>query len=178
MRHRKKSEKFSRSRAQRKALVKSLLRSLVIYDRILTTESKAKAMRAWADKLITWGKKGTLHERRLSYRLLEDHDLVKRLFEEVAPRFKAVSGGYTRVLKVELRKGDGVQMLMFEFTKASAIKKKTKLAKAKVAKETPEVTDTQKKVKSKDAQKISQPKDKKKFIKGVKKIFKKDNKNK
>lgn len=107
MRHRKKSEKFSRSRAQRKALVRSLLRALFIYERITTTESKAKGIRHWAERLINWAKNDTLHHRRLAYRFLCDHNLTKRLFEVIGPRFKNIQGGYTRVLDLGYRQGDG-----------------------------------------------------------------------
>ncbi len=143
MRHRKKSEKFSRSRAQRKALLRSLLRSIVIYERIVTTESKAKGLRRWADKLITWGKQGDLHSRRLAYSLLGDHKLVKKLFEDIAPRFRDVKGGYTRVIDMGVRKGDGATLSLFEFTRKGEKKveakkeekKKERLPEEKVEKE-------------------------------------------
>lgn len=131
MRHRKKSEKFSRSRAQRKALIRSLLRSLVIYEQIVTTESKAKGIRPWMDRLISWGKRGDLHSRRLVYRFLGDHKLVKRLFDEIAPRFKDVEGGYTRVVDLRVRRGDGAKLSLLELTRKQEKprEKKTKVEK-------------------------------------------------
>jgi large subunit ribosomal protein L17 len=159
MRHRKKSEKFSRSRAQRKALVKSLLRAIFTYERITTTESKAKGIRKWIDKLITWAKEDTLHHRRLCYRWLEDHKLVKRLFEEIAPRFKEVNGGYTRIIDLGNRKDDGANMSILELTK---IEKKEKVSKKK--------EERKKEEKPKEEQK----EEKKGFVSGVKKIFKKE----
>ncbi|MDD4955805.1 MAG: 50S ribosomal protein L17, partial [Candidatus Omnitrophica bacterium] len=95
MRHRKKSQKFSRPRAQRKALKKSLLRSLLIYERIKTSEAKAKELSSWVDRLISMAKEPTLHHKRLAYELLCDHMLVKKLFDNIAPRFKEIKGGYS-----------------------------------------------------------------------------------
>src|SRR3989338_8523555 len=106
MRHRKKSEKFSRSRGQRRALVKSLLRAIIINERIITTTSRAKYLRAEVDNLITKAKSGNLASRRLVYQKLGDHSLVKRLFETIAPRFKALTSGYTRIAQLIQRKGD------------------------------------------------------------------------
>lgn len=132
MRHRKKNKKFSRPRAQRKALVKSLLRNLIIYESIKTTESKAKGIRPYVDKLIEWGKDNTLHTHRLAYRFLNDHNLVKKLFEDIAPRFININGGYTRIIDLGRRKGDGAKISIIEFTK---IKKKVKSKKSKEKKE-------------------------------------------
>ncbi len=169
MRHRKKSEKFSRSRAQRNALVKSLLRAVIINERIVTTASKAKGLRGEVDNLITLAKKGSLHHRRLAYRLLEDHRLVKRLFEVVAPRFDKIEGGYTRVLKLGNRKGDGAPISVLELTRMQ--KKEKKEPKAKKEK------DKAKKVSEKKEEKIAPKKEKKPkkgLIAGVRKIFKKE----
>ena len=169
MRHRRKSEKFSRSRAQRKALVKSLLRSFVISERITTTESKAKAMRIWADKLITWAKEDSLHNRRLSYRLLEDHALVKRLFDDIGPRFKDINGGYTRVIDLGFRKGDGAKVSILELTKIEKKDKKLKGKKARKTKKADEKTTT------KDEKKTSQEtKSQKGIVSRVRKIFNKE----
>jgi len=159
MRHRKKSEKFSRSRAQRKALVKSLLRSLVIYERIKTTKSKAMAIRSYMDKLIGWAKKDNLSNRRLSYNVLGSHILVKKLFNEIGPRFEGVDGGYTRVLNIGHRKGDGAFVSILELTRREQKKSKRK------------------RVASSDVEKDTAPKkdkEKKRFISGVKGIFRKD----
>jgi len=161
MRHRKKSEKFSRSRAQRKALIKSLLRSLVIYERIKTTKSKAMAIRFYMDKLITWAKKNTLLSRRLSYDILGNHKLVKKLFDEIGPRFKDINGGYTRVLNIGYRKGDGAFISIVELTQ----RKQKKSRKKKVTSEDKKSKDT--------TPQEDKGKDKKGFISGVKGIFKK-----
>jgi large subunit ribosomal protein L17 len=165
MRHRKKNRKFSRPLAQRKALVKSLLRALVINERIITTQAKAKALKRWADKLITWAKKDTLYHRRLSFRILNDHNLVKRLFESIGPRFKDTNGGYTRLFDLYYRRGDGSKRAVLELTKIE--KKKVHRIKEKREKERPR----------KEEKRIAprkEEKPKKGFISSVRKIFKKE----
>ena len=167
MRHRKKSEKFSRSRAQRKALVKSLLKALIINERITTTTSKAKYLRAEVDKLITWTKQGTLAARRLAFSVLGDHKLVRRLFEVIGPRFKHIKGGYTRVLKAGVRRGDGASLSILELTRKEKKPKVRKVKKEKVKEERPEKPE-EKKAPKKEA------KPKKGIVSGVRKIFKKE----
>jgi large subunit ribosomal protein L17 len=165
MRHRKKSEKFSRSRAQRKALVKSLLQAIIVNERIITTTSRAKYLRAEVDRLIIWGKRGELADRRLAYRVLGDHTMVTKLFDGIAPRFPKTQGGYTRVLSVGTRKGDGASLSLLELTK---IEKKRKVQKVK--------QPSEKATEAKD-QDTTSSKGKKKdkgIASRVKKIFKKD----
>jgi large subunit ribosomal protein L17 len=167
MRHRRKSERFSRSRAQRKALINSLLRALIINERISTTTSKAKYLRSWMDKLIAWTKNDCLAHRRLAYRILSDHNLVKRLFEVIGPRFKNINGGYTRVLKLGFRPGDGASVSLLEFTK---VEKKEKIHKEKKEKTKEDVTEKhEEKIVPKKTEKP-----KKGIMSGVKKIFKKE----
>jgi len=169
MRHRKKSERFSRSRAQKKALVKSLARALIINERITTTTSRAKYLKGVVDRLITWAKKGSLSDRRLAYRLLEDHKLVKRLFDDIGPRFKDISGGYTRSLHLNNRKGDGASLSLIELTR---IVRKEKVHKKKV-KET-EFKETLGEEKKERVPPKKEAKSKKSFVSGVRKIFKKE----
>lgn len=170
MRHRKKSEKLSRSRAQRKALINSLLRACVICERIITTKSKAKQCRKMLDKLITWTKTDTLHHRRLSFRFLKDRTLVKRLFEEIGPRFKGINGGYTRIFDLGYRKGDGAKLAVLELTKiekkVSAHKKQRHEVKKQEGEEKERKKATQAPTK--------ETKPKKGFRLGVRKIFKKE----
>jgi large subunit ribosomal protein L17 len=166
MRHRKKSEKFSRSRAQRKALIKSLLRAIIINERITTTTRKAKALSSRTDKLISLAKTNSLSSRRLSYRLLESHKLVQRLFEVIGPRFKNINGGYTRVIKLKSRKGDGAPLSILELSKLEIIKKTKKKTKQE-----PETKTSSEKAKTHDLKKESKPK--KGIIPNVRKIFKK-----
>lgn len=168
MRHRKKSQKFSRSRAKRKALKKSLLRSMITYERIKTSEAKAKALRSWTDRLITWAKAGTLHHKRLAYSMLGDHVLVKKLFDSIGPRFAAIKGGYTRVLDLGYRKGDAAKISLIELTR---IEKKERKIIHKKEKE-PERIEVTKKEEEKRAPRKEKPK--KGIMQGVKGIFKKE----
>jgi len=169
MRHRKKSEKFSRSRAQRKALVKSLVRSLLIYERITTTESKAKGIRPWVDKLITWSKTDTLHHRRLAFAILGDHLLVRRLFESIGPRYKTVPGGYTRIYDLSFRNVDNAKVSIMELTKIEKKEKvvRQKKEKAEVAPEQAHEQGAQPEVETKQAAP-------KKGIFGMRSMFKKE----
>ena len=169
MRHRKKSEKFSRTHAPRKALVKSLLRALFIYERITTTESKAKGMRHWAERLINWAKNDNLHNRRLAFQYLCDHNLVKRLFEVIGPRFKNVNGGYTRIFDLCFRPGDGARCSILELTKLEKKEKKHRKEKKEVEEKEEE---SPKEKPPKLAPKKEQPK--KGLISGMKNIFKKE----
>lgn len=168
MRHRKKSERFSRPRAQKKALVKALVRAVVINERITTVTSRAKYLRGEIDKLITWAKKGTLSGKRLAYRILEDHKLVKKLFDDIGPRFKDVSGGYTRLLRLGTRKGDGASLSIIELTKRI---KKEKIHQKKEEKAQEKETPKEEKGEKISSKKVAKPK--KGFVTGVKKIFKK-----
>lgn len=165
MRHRKKSKKFSRSRSQRKTLIKSLLRAVIINERIITTTAKAKYLRSAVDRLITLGKKEGLAQRRRAYRILQDHRLVKKLFGVIVPRFKDVQGGYSRTLRLYRRKGDAAQLALVELTR-STVKEKAKVSGAKEQK--PAITS--------DIVKQPEVKEKKSakgFLPGVKKVFKK-----
>ncbi|MCC5948878.1 MAG: 50S ribosomal protein L17, partial [Nitriliruptoraceae bacterium] len=100
--------------AHQKHLLANLARELFTHGRIKTTEAKAKALRPYAEKLITKAKKGDLHNRRLVLADLRDRDVVAYLFEEVAPRFADRDGGYTRILKLDPRKGDNARMVFIE----------------------------------------------------------------
>ena len=118
MRHRKSGKKLNRNPAHRKALLRNLVKALVTHERIKTTEAKGKAIRSWGDKLVKYALEDSVHARRKAYKLLEDRRLVKKLFDEIGPRFKGVSGGFTRVIKLsEWRKGDGARMVLVEFSK-------------------------------------------------------------
>jgi large subunit ribosomal protein L17 len=99
----KKARYFNRPTAQRKALLRSLARSLVLEERISTTEAKAKALRPFVERLVTYGKAGTLASRRLAITALHDPAAVQKLFTSIAPRYASRSGGYTRVVKRTLR---------------------------------------------------------------------------
>ncbi|KKW42785.1 MAG: 50S ribosomal protein L17 [Parcubacteria group bacterium GW2011_GWB1_55_9] len=95
----KKGQTFHRETGQRRALLKSLARSLVLHERISTTEAKAKALRPFVERLVTYAKKNTLASRRLTQTRLGDKDAVKKLFGTIGPRYASRKGGYTRVVK-------------------------------------------------------------------------------
>ncbi len=114
MRHRKADKKFGRNPGQRKALLKSLVRALFKYKAVTTTRPKASEARRWAEKMITFAKKGDLHSRRRVLRFIPDKDIVKQLFDEIAPRFSDRQGGYTRITKLGYRRGDAAEMARLE----------------------------------------------------------------
>lgn len=99
MAYTKKAQTFGRPSDQRKALMRSLARSLVLEERISTTEAKAKALRPFVERLVTYAKKGTLASRRLTKSTLGDDEAVKKLFESIGPRYSERAGGYTRIVK-------------------------------------------------------------------------------
>jgi large subunit ribosomal protein L17 len=116
MRHRKDHRKLNRATDQRLALLKGLVSALFRHDKVVTTVPKAKEARRLADRLITLACRdhGQLAARRRVLRYVTDQDLVKHLFDEVAPRFAGRTGGYTRVLRAGLRRGDGAEMAVLE----------------------------------------------------------------
>jgi len=125
MRHQVKSKRLGRDSAQRKALLRSLVTSFLEKERITTTHSKAKAMKPIAEKMITLAKRNTLHTRRQALSYIYKKDVVKKLFEDIGPRFTERPGGYTRIVKIGPRAGDGTEMAVIELV-GSEFKKKTK----------------------------------------------------
>jgi len=115
MQHNRAGRKLGRTTAHRKSLFRNQLSSLFTHERITTTLPKAKDLRPLAEKMITLGKRGGLHARRLALRNLPEPAAVKRLFDDIAPRFKERAGGYTRILKLGRRPGDGAEMAILEF---------------------------------------------------------------
>lgn len=114
MRHRAKGRQLSRTSSHKKALLANLATSLFRHERIVTTEAKAKELRPYAERLITLARRGDLHARRQVARKLHGRDALARLFVELGPRFAARPGGYTRILKLGHRKGDGADMARIE----------------------------------------------------------------
>ena len=106
--------KLGRDSSARKALFRGMLTSFFQYDRIETTEAKAKELRGLADQMITLAKRGDLHARRQVLAYLMDEDVVKKLFDEIAPKYTERQGGYTRVIKTGLRKGDAAPQAIIE----------------------------------------------------------------
>lgn len=121
MRHRKKTVKLGRSQAHRDALLANQVCSLILNQRIRTTLAKAKATRPLAEKMVTLGKKGTLHARRTASAYLHQDAAVKALFDEIAPRSAARAGGYTRIIKLGARKSDSAPMAVLEWVDMSAV---------------------------------------------------------
>ena len=116
MRHQKKTVKLGRSAAHRDALLSNQVVSLIEHSRIQTTLAKAKAVRPFAEKLVTLGKKGTLHARRVALGYLRhNEDAVKKLFAVIAPRSADRQGGYTRIVKLGFRKSDAAPMAFIEW---------------------------------------------------------------
>ncbi len=145
MQHNRAGRKLGRTSAHRKALFRNQLDSLITHERIQTTIHKAKELRPLAEKMVTLGKRGGLHARRLALRDLSQ-DAAKKLFDEIAPRFATRPGGYTRILKLGQRPGDAAEKAILEFVdfdfaqrraekkaaeKAVAEKKETLLEKAR-----------------------------------------------
>jgi large subunit ribosomal protein L17 len=126
MRHRVAGRKLSRHTQHRKLMFRNMLVSLLQHERIKTTLAKGKELRGWVDKIITLGKKGTLHARRQAFALLRDEGIVKKLFEEITPRMKDREGGYTRIYKMGWRQGDGAPLSLIELVSFSPAKEKKK----------------------------------------------------
>jgi large subunit ribosomal protein L17 len=114
VRHRAKARQLSRTASHRKALLANMATSLFKHDRIVTTEAKAKELRPYAERLITLARRGDLHARRLAEARLKDRDVTQRLFKDLGPRFAARPGGYTRIIKLGHRAGDGADIARIE----------------------------------------------------------------
>ena len=107
MRHGKRIAKLGRTAPHRKAMLSNMMVSLFINERITTTQTRAKELKRTADRVLTCAKKGDLHARRQVLRVIADKQVVAKLFDELGPRYKSRNGGYTRVIKLGPRRGDG-----------------------------------------------------------------------
>ena len=188
---------LGRRASWRKATVQSLARALLTHERIQTTLPKAKEAQRLAEKLITLGKSGSLSARRRAISLLESPDLVGRLFSEVAPRFASRPGGYTRIMHLGHRHGDGASMAVLELVELAPEKKETRKLKEKESpkaarvEEAPEAAPTRPSEAPKKTLEVPRPekpklgkskKDKGKkeeekprgFLDGLRRFFKKD----
>ncbi len=114
MRHLKKGRHLHRSSSHRKALLCNLAVAVLTNGRVQTTEAKAKEVRGLVDRIITWGKRGDLHARRLAARRVRSRTVVKKVFDELAPRYRDRPGGYTRIMKVGFRHGDNAPVVIME----------------------------------------------------------------
>lgn len=116
MRHRKAGRKLNRSGAHRRAMLRNMVTSLLRHERIQTTDAKAKEVRSHAEKIITLGKRGTLHARRQALTFVRDRAVVRKVFDDLAQRFRDRPGGYTRIVKLGIRPGDAAPMAVVELT--------------------------------------------------------------
>ena len=121
MRHQKKTIKLGRTAEHRKALLANQVCSLIEHQRIKTTLAKAKAVRPLAEKMVTLGKRGSIHARRTALATLRQKDAVKKLFDDIAPRSTERNGGYTRIVKLGQRKSDSAPMAFIEWVDAAQI---------------------------------------------------------
>src|SRR3954447_21626037 len=171
MRHGLKGRKLGRVASHREALFRNQLQSLVENERIVTTLPKAKELRPIPERVITRGKHGTIHDRRWVLRWVLKRDLVKKVFDEIAPRFTARPGGYLRIVKLGPRQGDGAEMAVLELVErpeaeAAEPVKESKAPKPKAPKSTPKTPkkDTKAEAKpkrgeGKEAKKVSTKKE-------------------
>ena len=114
MRHRAKGRQLSRTSSHKRALLRNLATSLFQHDRVVTTEAKAKELRPFAERLITLARRGDLHARRLVERRLKDRAVTHKLCTDLGPRFASRPGGYTRIVKLGHRAGDGADVARIE----------------------------------------------------------------
>jgi len=153
MRHRKSGVKLNRTSSHKNAMFRNMVTSLLKYDRIQTTDAKAKELRRWADHIITLAKRGDLHARRQAMSIVREKAVVHKVFEEAPKRFATVSGGYTRIIKIGRRPGDAAPVSLIELITPEPEKKKTpkkaksatskKAAPKKKAEKKPEVSKTE-----------------------------------
>ena len=123
MRHRKKGAKLGRDAAHRNAMLRNLATDLLRHERVTTTLAKAKAVRPVAERLVTLGKRDTLHARRYAARVIRDAAVVRKVFNELAPRYAERPGGYTRIMRLESRAGDRAEMAIIEMVEAGGSSK-------------------------------------------------------
>jgi large subunit ribosomal protein L17 len=131
MRHLKAYRRLGMNASHRKAMMRNMVTSLIEHERIETTDTRAKEIRRLADRMVTLGKRGDLHSLRLSLKTVRTKTAAKKLFDELAPRFKEKQGGYTRIVKIGRRHGDNADMAILEWSlpQASAESSKKKPAK-------------------------------------------------
>ncbi len=114
MRHKNAVKRLGRTASHRKAMLRNMVTSLMQYEKIVTTDTKAKELRRVADKMITLGKKGTLHARRQALSFIRDRDVTQKVFDELSPRYVDRTGGYTRIIKLGRRVGDNAALSQIE----------------------------------------------------------------
>jgi large subunit ribosomal protein L17 len=138
MRHRTKSRHFDRDSEHRKAMFRNLLTSLIMHEHLVTTDAKVKELKKLADKAVILGKKGSLHAKRLLAKKVFGKEAVTRMFDSIAVRFTGRVSGFTRIVKIRERKGDGAPMSLIEFLPAKEAVKETVVKGGKEEKESKE----------------------------------------
>ena len=137
MHHGKTGSKLGRTSSHKEAMLRNMVTSIIKHERIRTTDMKAKELRKLAEKMITLGKKGSLHARRQALAVVRDKDMVGKLFGELTERYRNRAGGYTRIVKVGYRFGDNAPVSILEFIPDEKKKEKAK-AKGKTKAKTKE----------------------------------------
>ena len=177
MRHRKSGLKLNKTSSHRNAMFRNMVTSLFKHERIRTTDTKAKGLRPWADHLITLAKRGDLHARRQALSIIREKEVVYKLFDEAADKFGAVSGGYTRIIKVGIRPGDTASVSIIELISAEKTSKK-KIKSKKNAKAVKEKAVKEKTVEEKVTVDTKEVKAKEKKVKDDSAVEQKDSSDK
>ena len=143
--------KLGRDNKHRRSMLATLTKQVVMNESITTTETRAKEVRKFVDKMITYGKKGDLVSRRKVYAFLHnDKNVVKKIFDELAPRYANRDGGYTRILKIAERRGDGSLMVILELVEGDEVKKDEPKTKVKSDKKEKSAKKDEKNTKKED----------------------------
>jgi large subunit ribosomal protein L17 len=124
-------------------MFRNMVTSLLKYDRIKTTDAKAKELRRWADHIVTLAKRGDLHARRMAMSIVREKDVVHKIFEEASQRFGSINGGYTRIVKIGRRPGDAAAMTLVELVSSDVVKPKKTKVEAKPVAAVPNATETE-----------------------------------
>ncbi len=184
MRHKRKRRKLNRNTAHRKALMANMVKNLMRAESINTTLAKAKEAKRLADRIITLAKEDSLKNKRAVYDVLQDHALVSRVFKDIGPRFKGRAGGYTRIIHLGSRRGDGAELAILSLVEIKAKeahkKKAKKLKRTKAeAEKNPQEKPSAAKEKKPDIKKVLEKKEtapeKKGFMKNLRTFLRKSN---
>ncbi len=182
MRHQKFSQRLSRPAGHRRATVRNLVINLLKYQQIRTTKAKAKFTQPLAERLISVGKQNSLPAKRQAFKILDDRIAVGRLFSQIAPLFKQKSSGFTRIVRLPSRRGDNAEMVLLELTEKIPVAKPKALKKEKPEPKEipsrglkkPQVKPEEKAQLPKEKPKVTKKLKPKKFLGGLRKLFKKE----
>lgn len=168
MRHAKRNQRLSLPSEHRQAVLHNLLKSLVVHGQIQTTYAKAKEAQRLADRLVSLGKEGSIHSRRRAFRVLQDRALVKHLFTDIAPSFVEIAGGYTRVLRLSYRRGDGAQQAVLALSRLPVSAKPAAAAPGPKASPGPQAPDAPARPKASSSEAHEKPKT---FLEGIRNLW-------